>query len=213
MTDLRNILSQRKASDEIARLDREGELDRLFPELAECRDVEQPRYHHLDVRGHSVLAAQELDGVLILNRGLEFTDTQRFLMRFAALIHDVAKPRTAEFDERRRRTMFKRHDKAGAEMAESICRRFGLTEQETEAVIILVKMHMRVHHMATMHDQGTLTKRATRKFLRDAGDNLEMLLMLGQADGRAARGELKPKNSGLAVDLNLQDYLFDFMEG
>jgi len=188
------------------KLTQDGTIDNVFPEVKACSGIEQPKFHHLDVRDHMLLTVTNTDQTAPL---YNLSNDKRFVLRMAALLHDCGKLETAEFNDTRQRVMFKSHDKVGAEIAEKACMRVGMSKEQTEQVRILVKMHMRAHHMSTMLN-NKLSGKATRRFLKNVGNTLPMLLALAQADGMAACGPLKPEGSDANSIPNLYKYLINF---
>lgn len=123
-----------------------GVLGEVLPEVAALDGVTQPSFHDLDVFGHTLQA-------------VENTPPDRVL-RWAALLHDVGKPptRTVEDDGRIR---FFTHAKAGAEIAESICRRLKMSNAETAKIVHLVRTHMRLGEVNVANPRSV--DRAVRK--------------------------------------------------
>lgn len=127
--ELMKLLAARRPSIGLAAAQRTGILEVVLPELAEGVGQAQNRYHAHDVWTHTMATVDATPG-----------DPVR---RLGALLHDVAKPRTAaprpdapgEFT-------FYRHDAVGAEMADAICRRLRLSNRERERVVAMVAHHM-----------------------------------------------------------------------
>lgn len=100
---------------------------------------------------------------------------------WAAFLHDVGKPRTAEPQDGHFR--FPRHEAVGAEMIPAIARRFGLSNAWAEAVGVAVRLHMRPLQEAT--------PKAVRRFQAEAGGHLPLLEALCRADGEGRRENLE----------------------
>lgn len=96
------------------------------------------------------------------------------ITRLAALLHDVAKPRTRIVESGRIR--FPEHDKMGADLATTLMRRLKFSEAEVKAVRTLVRNHMR------FGSKGEFSIRAVRRLIRDIGDQTLPLLDLAWAD-------------------------------
>ncbi len=190
--ELRRLLAGEAVANWIEALDRTGVLDGLFPELAAAADVEQPSFHHLDVRGHSVLCAMNLDHLLddeLLAPALA-RPHDRCLLRLACLLHDLGKPQTAtEKDERLR---FPGHPQQGAAIADKICRRLRLSNNDRRRVTTLVDTHMRPHQLAELLAIGRLSAKATRNFLVDLAADWRHCLTLARADLLATAGPAAP---------------------
>jgi poly(A) polymerase len=100
-----------------------------------------------------------------------------FVSRFAALMHDVGKPRTRRFEGGGVVT-FHHHDVVGAKMARKRMRALRFSNADIDAVSKLVELHLRFHG----YGSGEWTDSAVRRYVRDAGDQLERLHVLTRAD-------------------------------
>jgi poly(A) polymerase len=94
------------------------------------------------------------------------------VLRLAALFHDVGKPSTATPDG-----AFTGHDVVGAELAKSALERLRFPQKEVEAVVKLVRLHLR-----PVYYRSEWTDGAVRRLARDAGDLIEALMALARAD-------------------------------
>ena len=100
-----------------------------------------------------------------------------FVSRFAALMHDVGKPRTRRFVEDGTVT-FHHHDVVGAKLTRKRMQALRFSNDEIDAVAKLVELHLRFHG----YGSGEWTDSAVRRYVRDAGDQLERLHVLTRAD-------------------------------
>jgi putative nucleotidyltransferase with HDIG domain len=107
------------------------------------------------------------------------------LLRFAGLLHDVAKPQTQTFDQDGRARFFG-HAGQGAAMARKITRRLRFSTREVQFVSKLVAEHMRPVQLAAVGEAPT--RRALYRFYRDLGDAAAAVLLLALADAASARG-------------------------
>jgi putative nucleotidyltransferase with HDIG domain len=203
--ELFRILAAPKASEHLMLLDGLGLLAPLLPELGPLRGFAPGRYHVHDVLTHSFKAAGYADEVLeeLLLRMPEYRDrliahlsgaieqsvTRMAALRFACLLHDVAKPES--FTETDGRIRFHGHDVLGAETARRLCRRLRLSRETERLVTGLIKGHMRLFNLA---GPGGPSKNALYRYCRDLGDGVPESLLLAQADARAT-SEIMPKES------------------
>jgi putative nucleotidyltransferase with HDIG domain len=150
-----------------------GLLGEVIPELLEGVGFQQNRWHTHDVWNHTLAA-------------VDATCADRdWIVRMAALLHDVAKPRTAQpRPESPSENTFYRHEILGAEMSDEILRRLKLSTREREHVVNLVLNHM-FWYSAEWSD-GTV-----RRFIsRVSAEALPDLFALREGDVRArGRGE------------------------
>jgi tRNA nucleotidyltransferase (CCA-adding enzyme) len=109
--------------------------------------------------------------------------------RVAALLHDVAKPRTRAFSDKTNDWTFYHHEKVGADMAEQWLRAYRFSNQERELVTGLVRNHL-ICYTPDWSDA------AVRRFMKRVGrDQLDPLFRLGEADalgkGKDVEAELE----------------------
>ena len=141
---------------------RTGILEVTYPELLEQVGCEQNRWHAYDVWDHTMRVLDESEGDPV--------------ERVAALLHDVAKPRTRARSEQTGDWTFYHHEKVGADMAEQWLRDYRFSNDERELVVALIR-----HHLICYSDEWT--DAAVRRFIKRVGpDNLDPLLRLGEAD-------------------------------
>ena len=188
-------------------LDDLGLLDRLLPEAAIMRDVEQPKEHTWNVFGHSLAAVDALDMMLgetepdgepakslcwELQSQLNWWEGQRdyfheelvpkaqrrALIKLAAFLHDIGKPETKSFQEGGRMRFFGHHT-VGADIAKQALRRLRFSSREVAYVKDIVRAHMRPLQMA---QSGAPTRKAIYKFFRDTGDAGIDTLFISLAD-------------------------------
>ncbi len=144
-----------------------GLLGIIFPELESLAGVDQRReFHHKDVFRHTLMVVDNLS---------ERTDN--VWLRFAGLLHDIAKPKTKAFKEGTGWT-FHGHEELGARMVKSIFRRMRLPQDHVQYVEKLVRLHLRP--MALV--DSVVTDSAVRRLMFDAGDQIDDLMSLCRAD-------------------------------
>jgi poly(A) polymerase len=146
-----------------------GLANRCLPELPALRLEIDEHHRHKDVYEHTLTV---LEQAIALE-----TDGPDFVLRFAALMHDVGKPRTRR-NEAAGRVSFHHHEVVGAQMTRTRMKALRFDKATTEEVARLVELHLRFHGFGT----GEWTDSAVRRYVRDAGDMLERLHQLTRAD-------------------------------
>lgn len=144
-----------------------GLLEIIFPELESLAGVDQRQeFHHKDVFKHTLMVLDNLS---------ERTDN--VWLRFAGLMHDIAKPRTKAFKEEIGWT-FHGHEELGARMVRPVFRRMRLPQDHVPYVEKLVRLHLRP--MALV--DSVVTDSAVRRLMFDAGNEVDDLMALCRAD-------------------------------
>jgi poly(A) polymerase len=138
--EILKMLTEGRARQAFELLDQAGLLEHVLPEVKRMQGVQQPPQFHPegDVWVHT----------LMLLEGLSAGGSKTLAL--GALLHDVGKPPTFRVAEDRIR--FDEHAEVGTRMAEEICRRFRLSNDETEQVCALVANHMRFGDVRRMKD-------------------------------------------------------------
>ncbi|MDH3653984.1 MAG: CCA tRNA nucleotidyltransferase [Myxococcales bacterium] len=153
---------------------RTGILEVTYPELLEQVGCEQNQWHAYDVWNHTMRVLDE--------------SAADPVERIAALLHDVAKPRTRAKSDKTGDWTFYHHEKVGADMAERWLRSYRFSNQERELVVELIR-----HHLICYSNEWT--DAAVRRFIKRVGpERVDPLLRLGNADalgkGRNVEEEL-----------------------
>ncbi|MCG8603679.1 CCA tRNA nucleotidyltransferase [bacterium] len=142
-------------------------LQVLIPELEKLKGVDQiDGHHHKDVFFHTLK---------VLDNLAEVSDNLN--LRFTALVHDIAKPRTKQFVPNKGWT-FHNHEEVGARMLPALGRRLRLPTEMVKYAQKLTRMHLRPIALT----EEAVTDSAYRRLLVQAGEHLEDLLMLCRAD-------------------------------
>lgn len=142
-------------------------LEIVFPEIHNLSGVEQRQdYHHKDVFLHTLIVVDNISQA-----------TENVWLRFAALVHDIAKPQTKKFIEGIGWT-FHGHEELGARMMKNIFHRMKLPMHKLEYVEKLVRLHLRPIALA----KEEVTDSAIRRLIVQAGDDLQDLITLCRAD-------------------------------
>jgi poly(A) polymerase len=144
----------------------------VLPELPALALERDEHHRHKDVYEHTLtVLEQSIDLEDRLGGGPDFVS------RFAALMHDVGKPKTRRFETGGVVT-FHHHDVVGAKLTRKRMQKLRFSNAEIEAVTKLVELHLRFHG----YGSGEWTDSAVRRYVRDAGDQLERLHILTRAD-------------------------------
>jgi poly(A) polymerase len=150
-----------------------GLADHVLPELPALRLERDEHHRHKDVYEHSLTV---LEQAIELEPRLGGTEPD-FISRFAALIHDIGKPKTRKFEAGGKVT-FHHHDVVGAKLAKKRMKALRFSNEQIEQVGKLVELHLRFHGYGT----GEWTDSAVRRYVRDAGELLSRLHILTRAD-------------------------------
>ncbi len=160
-------------------LARTGLSDEFLPELNAMQLEQDPIHHHKDVLAHTIAVVQKVSPDLVL--------------RLAALLHDIGKPKTRSFDQGR--ASFHHHEVVGARMARERLTALRYSKEIIESVSQLVYLHLRIHTYAM-----GWTDSAVRRYVRDAGPLLDQLNELQRCDC-TTRNERKAR----ALDRRMDD--------
>jgi poly(A) polymerase len=145
-----------------------GLAEQFLPELAALRMEIDEHAQHKDVYEHSL---QVLRNAIALE-----TDGPDLLLRLAALLHDIGKPETK--DVAAGGVTFHHHDVAGARLARRRMRELRFPKAEVQSVSLLIALHLRFYG----YGEAGWTDSAVRRYVTDAGSELERLHVLVRSD-------------------------------
>ena len=149
------ILSAPVPSIGIKLLFSSGVMEIIFPEIANLSGVDQRQdFHHKDVFIHT---CQVVDNIAKVSNNV--------WLRFAALVHDIAKPQTKKFVEETGWT-FHGHEELGVRMMKNIFKRLKLPFSKLEYVEKLIRLHLRPIALA----KEEVTDSAIRRLIVSAGE-------------------------------------------
>ena len=156
-----------------------GIADIVLPELPALRVEQDPIHRHKDVLAHTIAVVRKT--------------RPRLVVRMAALLHDIGKPKTRSISSKG--VSFHHHEVVGARMARDRLRALRYPNDQVEAISQLVYLHLRFHG----YDDGTWTDAAVRRYVRDAGPLLDELNELTRCDC-TTRDERKARRLAKRMD-------------
>jgi poly(A) polymerase len=214
--ELRRIIACDRAVQGLAMSEDVGAAAVVLPELVDLRGVQQSRYHHRDVYGHTLevleravaltstagspaglagereeimAAVGEENAVLVpalLSEPLADGLTRGQALRWGALLHDAAKPATRAVRPLDRRVTFFGHDVQGAELAHVVLGRLRTSVRLREHVAALVRWHLRLGFL--VHAPQPLAREQVFAYLRDCEPVEADVTLLSVCDRLATRG-------------------------
>jgi poly(A) polymerase len=213
--ELRRILATQGARRGIELMGALGATAEVLPELEALRGVEQSRFHHLDVYGHTLEVLDrtielttgigpgvvELDACIgphrddvsaLLAEPLADEMTRGEALRWGALLHDAAKPLTRGVRTEDGRVTFIGHDARGAELVRAVLSRLRTSERLRAHVAALVANHLRLGFL--VHEPQPLSPRTVFSYLRACSPVEVDVTLLSIADRLATRGDSAQKS-------------------
>jgi len=196
--ELLYVLSSKRAYESFVLMDEDGVLREIIPWIKDCEGVEQPSFHHLDVKEHLFEALNWAEKLLnkevSLLKKADFLNEERFKdedfrvkVKLAAFFHDIGKAYTFEI---RDRITFYGHEKVSVDVFNRFAEEYRFKTSLKEGIANLIRNHMRPFQLLNEKEKGRLTLRAKRNLIRDV-DDLEGLFLVCMADSLASQGEDK----------------------
>jgi poly(A) polymerase len=170
--ELDKLITSDRPVDGLRLLVETGLAEQMLPELPALILERDEHHRHKDVYEHSLIV---LEQAIALEHRLG--DAPDLVIRLAALLHDIGKPRTRRFAEGGTVT-FHHHDVVGAKLARKRLKVLRYSNDVIDQVATLIELHLRFHG----YGSGEWTDSAVRRYVRDAGDQLERLHILTRAD-------------------------------
>lgn len=207
--ELRKIVASVTPRRGLALLGEVGATEIVLPELEAMRGVDQSKYHHLDVYGHTLEVlgqavvltgsgpSEELGEehrsrvVALLAEPLADGMTRGEALRWGALLHDAAKPATRAVRPLDRRVTFIGHDVQGARLAHATLGRLRASVRLREHVAALVRHHLRLGFL--VHESQPLARATVFGYLRACGPVSVDVTLLSVCDRLATRGSKAEK--------------------
>lgn len=151
-----------------------GLMGEMLPEIPALRLEIDEHHHHKDVYEHSLTVLRQ---TIELEHARHPGAAPDVTLRLAALLHDIGKPATRKL-EPGGGVSFHHHDLTGARLARKRLQALRFDSDTIASVTQLVEQHLRFFGYA----EGAWTDSAVRRYVRDAGDELERLHILTRAD-------------------------------
>ena len=152
-----------------------GIAERILPELPALRLEIDEHHRHKDVYRHSLTVLEQACALETDEDGS--VPGPDFVLRFAALLHDIGKPATRKFGPGNA-VSFRHHDAVGAKLTARRMRALRFDNDTIKAVSRLVELHMRFYG----YGEAGWTDSAVRRYVTDAGPLLERLHRLVRSD-------------------------------
>jgi putative nucleotidyltransferase with HDIG domain len=214
--ELRALVGSQAPLAGIERLSSLGLLEVVLPELAALQGIEQTKYHHKDVYGHTLEVLErtielETSGYEFFGESApalkelmaeDFADglSRAGALRWAALLHDIAKPETRVVHEGGR-TGFPGHDKLGAQVVREICRRLHTSERFANFISALTREHMRLGFLVR---QQPISRRELYRYLTACEPVEVEVCVLSVADRLSTRGHKHEQSIPPHIELALK---------
>ena len=165
--ELLKILGTKKPSIGLNILQEAGLMKFVFPEIAVMYGLDQSNeYHHKDIFYHTL---EVVDNAAKLSDKLD--------LRLAALVHDIAKPKTRRLSKSKGYTFYG-HDDVGARMLKGISSHMKFSNSTRDYIAKLTALHLRPISLA----KKDVTDSAIRRLIVDAGEEIDDLMKLCRAD-------------------------------
>jgi poly(A) polymerase len=145
-----------------------GLAEEFLPELPALRVEQDPIHRHKDVLAHTIAVVDNVSPEHLSGRSFRIT-------RLAALLHDIGKPKTRSFASGG--VSFHHHEVVGARMTRDRLRALRYPNDDIDDITQLVYLHLRFH----TYSMGW-TDAAVRRFVRDAAELLDELIVLTRCD-------------------------------
>jgi tRNA nucleotidyltransferase (CCA-adding enzyme) len=156
-----------------------GILAVTAPEMLESVGCEQNKYHAFDVWGHAMSCLDSAPRAAVL--------------RVAALLHDIGKPRSRAFSDKTNDYTFYEHERIGAEMVEPLLSRLRFSNEERQHIVALVRHHLICY-------DSSWSDAAVRRWIRRVTPELVPdLYLLNEADVRGKGRDASPDLEALSA--------------
>ncbi len=220
-------LKATNTSEIIEQMDRDGELEKIFPHILEMKKIGKCRFHVVDSFTHSMNALKELEKVInkkfFPNHLVEFVRDDIYtqvddefkkveLLKLATFLHDMGKPRSMTVGEDGN-AHFKGHEKIGADMLHDVIAEFKISEKAEEIVHKYIEYHMM---LLEFYKNDNMGKKVLYKAFRKVGPDIAGVMIIGYSDVVCTRRLIyENENYGVLrtyIDYALTSYYYRFDE-
>lgn len=207
--ELMKLIAEPNVALSLRLLDRFGLLCQVIPEIDKARKVGQPKEHYWDVFNHMIETTGQIEWLLqgsgngtdfvratmprfplmeeYFSREVSDGHSRLTLLKFAGLLHDIAKPETKTVEDTGR-IRFLGHALLGQEVSSRVLSRLRFSGRGIDLIGCIIRHHMRPNQMA---QRGRLpTRKAVYRYYRDVAGAAVDTLYLHLADFLAARGPM-----------------------
>ena len=165
--ELFKILGTDRPSIGLNILQQSGLMEYIFPEISIMYGLDQSNeYHHKDIFYHTL---EVVDNAAKLSNNVD--------LRLAALVHDIAKPKTRRLSKSKGYTFYG-HDDVGARMLKGVAESMKFSNSTRDFITKLTALHLRPISLA----KKEVTDSAIRRLIVDAGEEIDDLMTLCRAD-------------------------------
>lgn len=197
-------LKLESTSQELKKLDKDKDLEKIIPKINEMKEVGECKYHVVNCFDHSINALKEFEDIITdenffpahlkdliwdyLNTELEESISRLEILKLGIFIHDIGKPDAKTVDESGR-VHFKGHEKIGGDIAIKLGNKLKLSEKSIDTLFNYVRYHM---YLLIFYKDNNLTQEKLFDMFNKIGDDTIGIILLGYADIVATRKLLNP---------------------
>lgn len=193
------MLQSPRAHGTLLALEKVQILVRVLPHVEVMFHVKQGGYHHLDVWRHSMMVLEQLEKLLIdvkqdqkiaqyLQEEIGGAHSRESLLKFAALLHDIGKPKTRK--KELNRMTFHSHEHEGAAITRLVAKHLKLSVKERYWLEDVVRWHLRPGYLSNFKVPSA---KAVFRYMRDTKQEAVAVALLAIADQRSTCGPLTTK--------------------
>ena len=220
-------LKNQNTSEIIEQMDRDGELEKIFPHIIKMKKIGKCRFHVVDSFTHSMNALKELEKVINEDffpnhlKAFVIDDIERQvddefrkveLLKLATFLHDMGKPYSMTIGEDGN-AHFKGHEKMGASMLHDVISDFNISEESEKIVYKYIKYHMM---LLEFYKNNNMSKKSLYKAFKNVGEDITGIMIIGYSDVVCTRRLIyENENYGVLrtyIEYALTNYYYRFDE-